>query len=429
MGRSRDVVVESGRGTREPPRPAGTPAGTAADPAVDRAPEAAPRAAAPAGTVPGPAGPVAPPAGTVAEVLGGYLQERAAEFLRGLRDHAPGTGAGTGGAGAGPGGPAGAADPARAAASVGALRSAARRMNGVLVTYRALLDPVWADDLRTELSWLAGVVAREYACADRLERLSGALHRLASGTAGSGEGIGPAAAEAGGRSPGAPGGGRRSAGGAAATRERGALPVGAARAGALLERQLTLARTRAHSAALQALGSARFHAVADAVALLASETPFRPGGDAGRPAAVLAPQAEQARRRLDEAVAALPLSRAGAPYNADGLSRSLGTEARQDAAWDHVRVLLRVHRYAQEVLGPHAVPDPRLRPAGEALERHHAAAAAAAAAASAAATPRIAPATAYALGVLHADQRHEVEAARFTFGRHWTRAHSEGAPS
>ncbi|MFE9340981.1 CHAD domain-containing protein [Streptomyces sp. NPDC007063] len=414
MGRSRDVVVESGRGTREPPRHAGAAGETAADPAVDRAAEAAPRAA---------------PVGTAAEVLGGYLQERAAEFLRGLRTHAPGTGAGAGGAGAGPGGTAGAADPARAAASVGVLRSAARRMNGVLVTYRSLLDPVWADNLRTELSWLAGVVAREYACADRLERLSLALHRLASGAAGRGEGTDPASGEAAGRTPGSPGGGRRAAGGGAATRGRGALPVGAARAGALLERQLTLARTRAHSAALQALGSARFHAVADAVALLASETPFRPGGDADRPAAVLTPSAEQARRRLDEAVAALPLSRAGAPYNADGLSRSLGTEARQDAAWDHVRVLLRVHRYAQEVLGPHAVPDPRLRPAGEALERHHEAAAAAAAAASAAATPRIAPATAYALGVLHADQRHEVEAARFTFGRHWTRTHPEGAPS
>ncbi|MFE0878836.1 hypothetical protein ACFW4X_28855, partial [Streptomyces smyrnaeus] len=44
--------------------------------------------------------------------------------------------------------------------------------------------------------------------------------------------------------------------------------------------------------------------------------------------------------------------------------------------------------------------------------------------ASAAATPRIAPATAYALGVLHADQRHEVEAARFAFGHHWR----EGGP-
>ncbi|MEU6127083.1 metal-binding protein, partial [Streptomyces sp. NPDC047123] len=39
--------------------------------------------------------------------------------------------------------------------------------------------------------------------------------------------------------------------------------------------------------------------------------------------------------------------------------------------------------------------------------------------AQAARTPRIAPATAYALGVLHADQRHEVEAARFAFQRAW----------
>ncbi|NUP44179.1 MAG: hypothetical protein HOY76_45930, partial [Streptomyces sp.] len=55
------------------------------------------------------------------------------------------------------------------------------------------------------------------------------------------------------------------------------------------------------------------------------------------------------------------------------------------------------------------------------LERHRDAAEAAAASAAAARTPRIAPATAYALGVLHADQRHEVEAARFAFGRIWQR--------
>ncbi|MCZ2527924.1 hypothetical protein ODJ75_25205, partial [Streptomyces sp. HB2AG] len=43
------------------------------------------------------------------------------------------------------------------------------------------------------------------------------------------------------------------------------------------------------------------------------------------------------------------------------------------------------------------------------------------AAASAALTPRIAPATAYALGVLHADQRQQVEAARYAFSRLWHR--------
>ncbi|CAM5245734.1 hypothetical protein SFUMM280S_05313 [Streptomyces fumanus] len=58
--------------------------------------------------------------------------------------------------------------------------------------------------------------------------------------------------------------------------------------------------------------------------------------------------------------------------------------------------------------------DVRTLAAGEALDRHRDASEAAAAAAQAARTPRIAPATAYALGVLHADQRHEVEAARGT---------------
>ncbi|MBO8187961.1 CHAD domain-containing protein [Streptomyces spirodelae] len=419
MGRSRDAVVGPGRGTGEPAQPAGT--GTAGGTATQPPPGTVTDA--PAGTATdAPAGALT---GSAAEVLGGYLHERAAEFLRGLRAHAQSTGAPGGTtAGGGQGGAAGTADPARAASSVETLRCAARRLNGALVTYRSLLDPAWADNLRTELSWLAGALAREYAYAARLERLLSALHRLASGAGSGREGPETGTRAVGSPVP-APSGARQAAGGrsgGAATRERGALPVGAARAGALLERRLTLSRTRAHSAALQALGSARFHAVADAVALLASEAPFRPGGEgAGRPAgAVLPPLAEQARRQLTEAVAALPLSRAGAPYNADALARSLASEARQDAAWDQVRVLLRLHRCAQDVLGPHAEPDPRLRPAGEALERHHEAAAAAAAAASAAATPRIAPATAYALGVLHADQRHEVEAARFTFGHHWT---------
>ncbi|WP_455908250.1 CHAD domain-containing protein [Streptomyces hygroscopicus] len=262
--------------------------------------------------------------------------------------------------------------------------------------------------------------------------------------------------------------------------------MGAARAGALLERQLTLARTRAHTAALEALGSSRFHAVADSVALLASEVPLDEA-NAARPARqVLPPLAELAGRRLAEAVEALPLGRAGHPYNAEALVHGLAAtpaadappaSERQDAPWHQVRHLLRMRRYALEVLdqtwqrpdgrggpggpgglggpgGPHgpgasgsgpggsgpggsgpggsgpggsgpvdAEPplSVRLLAAGQALERHRDAAEAAAAAAAAARTPRIAPATAYALGVLHADQRHEVEAARFAFGRIWRR--------
>ncbi|WP_442759125.1 CHAD domain-containing protein [Streptomyces pseudogriseolus] len=199
---------------------------------------------------------------------------------------------------------------------------------------------------------------------------------------------------------------------------RAPLTVGAAKAGALLERQLTLARTRAHSSALQALGSARFHAVADQVAVLASEVPLAAAAEG----ADLRPLADAARERLADAVAALPLLTAGSPYNAEALVHGLSPDPAphpQDAPWHQVRLLLRLHRYAQEVLRPDAGDDPRLRAAGEALDRHRDAAEAAAAAAHAARTPRIAPATAYALGVLHADQRHEVEAARYAFQRAW----------
>ncbi|MFE2046843.1 CHAD domain-containing protein, partial [Streptomyces sp. NPDC059477] len=205
-----------------------------------------------------------------------------------------------------------------------------------------------------------------------------------------------------------------------ATPDRGNLTVGAAKAGALLDRQLTLARTRAHSTALQALGSSRFHAVADKVAVLASEVPLTPTA----PATDLRQSAFAAQERLTDAIAALPLVTAGHPYNAEALIHGLSPDPSphpQDAPWHQVRLLLRLHRYALEVLhGTTGTPvDVRLLESGRALNRHRDASEAAAAAAQAARTPRIAPATAYALGVLHADQRHEVEAARFAFQQAW----------
>ena len=60
------------------------------------------------------------------------------------------------------------------------------------------------------------------------------------------------------------------------------------------------------------------------------------------------------------------------------------------------------------------------------LERQQEAADAAEAAALAARTPRITPATAYVLGVVHADQRLEVEAARHAFSVSWPDFHSSG---
>lgn len=327
---------------------------------------------------------------TAGEVVAPYLHARAADFLRGLRIH------GESGS-----------DSAGTDEAARTLRAAARRISGTLHTFRPLLEPAWADQLRTELAWLSGTLALEQACTSRLVRLVDALSRLSSSG-------GPVpAARGGGEGP------RASAGTGAGTGAGAGLTVGAARAGALLERQLTLARTRAHSAALQALGSARFHAVADAVALLASEVPLGPAGAAPAMEVVDAPAAV-AERRLLESVAALPLTRAAHPYNADALALAAG-EA-QDAPWHRTRHLLRLHRYASEVLHTGGEPDPVLYESARALDRHRDAAEAAAAAAAAARTPRIAPATAYALGVLHADQRHDVEAARFAFQHAWRRA-------
>jgi hypothetical protein len=358
------------------------------------------------------------------EALAGYLRAQATEFLRSLRQHREA---------GGDGGPAARAKPRpggngaqETVDAARALRRSARRISGTLHTFRPLLDADWSESMRPELAWLSGTLAREHAYAARLERLLLALHRLSGSAAVPAQSsTGRAAASA---AAGRPAGGDGAATPAAGTGpvlptpglpERGHLTVGAAKAGALLERQLTLARTRAHSAALQALGSSRFHAVADSVAVLASEVPLTPGAagaDLRRPAAA-------AEERLCDAVTALPLITAGHPYNAEALVHGLSADTApqpQDAPWHQVRLLLRLHRYAREVLhGGEGPLDVRLLNAGRALNQHRDAAEAASAAASAARTPRIAPATAYALGVLHADQRHEVEAARFAFQQCW----------
>lgn len=297
------------------------------------------------------------------DVLAAFLRSQATAFLRGLRLHDES--------------PASGADSAGRFEAARGLRGAARRISGSLATFRVVTESAWADGLRTELVWLSSTLAHEHAYAARLTRLMDALHRLS----GSPEVPAPRGASA------------------------GALTVGSARAGALLERQLTLARTRAHSATLQALGSARFHAVADAVAVLASDVPLDPIAARGRVEEVLLPLAAVAETRLSAAVAALPPADGGHPYDAD-----------HDGLWHEVRRLLRIHRYAREALGEDVA---RAAAAGEALDRHRDAAEAAAASATAARTPRIAPATAYALGVLHADQRHAAGAARAAFRHVW----------
>ncbi|MEU0070683.1 CHAD domain-containing protein [Streptomyces sp. NPDC006332] len=350
--------------------------------------------------------PTDPLAGPVTgDALADYLRAQATEFLRALRLHRETGGNAANGTGPqGPGSPGDPVDPARA------LRRAVRRISGSLHTFRPLLDADWSESMRPELAWLSGTLAMEHAYSARLERLLLALHRL-SGTVfpTQPKGATVGAAQAGGSGPPSP----------PAAPDRGNLTVGAAKAGALLERQLTLARTRAHSTALQALGSSRFHAVADNIAVLASEVPLVPTAAT----TALHPHATAAQERLTDAVSALPLVTAGHPYNAEALIHGLSPDPAphpQDTSWHQVRLLLRLHRYAREVLqGTNAPVDVRLLTAGRALDRHRDASEAAAAAAQAARTPRIAPATAYALGVLHADQRHEVEAARFAFQQSW----------
>ncbi|MCM2427080.1 CHAD domain-containing protein [Streptomyces sp. RKAG337] len=358
-----------------------------------------------------PAGAAALGALSAGEVVSGYLHEQASTFLRALSLRA---------------------EDEEAAGLL--LRRSARRIAATLHTYGTLTDPGWADPLRTELGWVSTSLAHEHQYAARLARLLSALHRLAS------EPDQPALDTGDPDNPDDP-----ALPAEPAIGTQGPLAVGAARAGALLERQLTLARTRAHSAALQALGSSRFHAVADAVAVLASEVPLTAAADA--PAAVrLPPLAGLAHHRLTEAAAALPLARAGHPYNADAVRAALGPELTsdlQDAPWHQARTLLRLSRYAAEVCPPdepaangsddNQGPDAgagtrageslhdRLKTAARLLEGHREAAESANAVATAARTPRIAPATAYALGVLHADQRQEVEAARFAFARLWQR--------
>ncbi|MET8167898.1 CHAD domain-containing protein [Streptomyces sp. NPDC005329] len=355
------------------------------------------------------AGPV-----TTGEALAGYLRGQATEFLRALRLHRETGGAVSNGSSSASTG--GAASAEVRVDAVRALRRSARRISGSLHTFRPLLEPEWAEGIRPELAWLSGTLALEQAYGARLERLLLALNRLSGSAPVPSQPAGPAGPNADGRAAAHP-----------ATPDRGNLTVGAAKAGALLDRQLTLARTRAHSTALQALGSSRFHAVADKVAVLASEvllTSAAPGTD-------LRPLATAAEERLADAVTALPLVTAGSPYNAEALIHGLSPDPAphpQDAPWHQVRLLLRLHRYACEVVHGRSAPlDVRLLAAGEALDRHRDASEASSAAAQAARTPRIAPATAYALGVLHADQRHEVEAARYAFQRAWQKQ-TIGAP-
>ncbi|MEV4562123.1 CHAD domain-containing protein [Kitasatospora sp. NPDC049285] len=329
-------------------------------------------------------------AASAGEVLAGYLTAQAGAFLRALPQA-------VGEAGSRPG-----ALPASAAAADDLLRSV-RRVGGALHTFAAAFDPVWAQESRAELRWLLNLLALEPGFQRRSSRLLGALDSLADTSP---EAAGMLAGHA-----------------------------GAPKARALMERQLTLARTRAHTSSLQELRSARLHALADRMTLLAGDVPLVEPV-AGEPVAALLPQAGAALGALLSAAERLPWQRSAEAYGRVGLHR-LGADPAQpgsvpaargsaseadtalaadDAPWLRARILVKRARYALEVCG---APGGELLELDRVLGRHQEASDAAVTVATAARTPRITPATAYVLGVVHADQRLEVEAARYAFGRQW----------
>ncbi|PBC78371.1 CHAD domain-containing protein [Streptomyces sp. TLI_235] len=334
----------------------------------------------------------AAPSASAGEVLSGYLTTQAGAFLRALPQA-------VGEAGSRPG-----SLPASAAGADDLLR-AVRRIGGALHTFEAAFESGWAGELRTELAWLLDLLGREPGYRRRSSRLLAALDSLS---------------DTGADTPGMLAG-----------------HAGAPKARALLERQLTLARTRAHTALLQELRTARLHALADRMTLLSGEVPLL-DATAGRDGSVLTRQAAAALGALAAGTERLPLARAVQPYGGDGLHRlavlpaARGASpvadadallAADDEPWHRVRVLVKRARYALEVC---AVPTAELDRLDEVLDRHRDASDAAATASTAARTPRITPATAYVLGVVHADQRLEVEAARYAFGHQWPKLPHHG---
>ncbi|WP_084704174.1 CHAD domain-containing protein [Phaeacidiphilus oryzae] len=321
--------------------------------------------------------------GTVGELLGGRLAEAAEAFLR----------AASAMGGSGP--------------DAMALRAAVRGLSPLLTVFGPLLNRSVADPLRSELGWLAAVLAPEPAYTRKAVRLAAALDVLAPVSAGE-------------RGENGPGG----QGGAESTIRPGVLAghPGVPKARALLERQLTLARARAHTAALQELRSSRFHALADRLSLLASDPPLALPENAPGDAALL-PCLGAAYRSLAAAVRELPLARITVPYHGDALRTA--PEDPDEPRWRRTRDRARAALRARAVCAPLLDELSNRHPTGldeltELLAMAREAAEAAAGAAAAATTPRITPATGYVLGVLHADQRMAVEAARYAFSRRWS---------
>ncbi|NYI07510.1 CHAD domain-containing protein [Allostreptomyces psammosilenae] len=339
-------------------------------------------------------------------------------------------------------------------AGLAAMLVTMRRIDSCLTAFSALFDHLWAQGLRDELDEMSAALSQEERTASRLGRLLQGLDRL-SGTVPVGAdqrhaghpGHGSAAAgldgvalvgepvDSGGRGawgerggataplvPAARRSGRRA--GTAPEPSQGGPVVGLAdhpgvpKARILLTRRSGVTRERAHTDSLRLMHSERFHALADRMAMLTTDVPFTPAADLPARSALL-PLIAEAHRKLVAQVGLLPLGDAATPYNGQGL-----TPAHQDADWRRTHLLAERCLDAAEACRPAfggSLADlcRALGALTRLLELHRQAVDAAEAAALAARAPRITPETAYALGVLHADQRRDVERARYAFGLLW----------
>ncbi|WP_436786093.1 CHAD domain-containing protein [Yinghuangia sp. YIM S10712] len=255
------------------------------------------------------------------------------------------------------------------------MRVAARRMRSSLRTCAPLVEAASAEALSTELRWMADCLAGERDNEVLLARLLDALDRL---------------------------------------------PVrsGTPRARAAVERRLRGGLAGGHDAALRALDSADFAALAEQLAKPRLGLTF--AGKAAQPVGRVVPKlAAAAFRKLAKGADALPLAEAAVPY-----AQPVPLSGEDDEAWHRVRILGKRARYAADLAAPEFGPPAkdlakRMKAVTESLGTHQDAALAADVARELALSPRMGGAAAFVLGELYTVQRFAVAEARHSFATVW----------
>ncbi|UGQ14924.1 CHAD domain-containing protein [Yinghuangia sp. ASG 101] len=255
------------------------------------------------------------------------------------------------------------------------MRVAARRMRSSLRTCAPLVDAEPAGALADELRWMADCLAGERDNEVLLARLLDALDTL---------------------------------------------PVrsGSARARAAVERRLRGGLATGHTAALRALDSADFAALAEQLAAPRLGLTFT--ARAAQPVGTAVPRlAAAAFRKLAKGADALPLAQASVPY-----AHPVPLSGEDDEAWHRVRILGKRARYAADLAAPEfGAPAKdlakRMKAVTESLGTHQDAALAAEVVRELALSPRLGGSAAFVLGELYTVQRFAVAEARHTFAGVW----------